>query len=156
MAISVFVGTGIDNELPVSGVTNPVDPTKAALMMSPLQAANFRVTAGGPAPGQVQKNYSGTQALSASATTIALETVTALRSYLVTDISATISGSTGQILIQLQVGGINVWQGHVNTTKGIELQFETGPIAQAGQIVQLVAAASASSTLAYNIYGVEY
>jgi hypothetical protein len=133
----------------------PLNTQDGTIQVAPAQGAVFRVNASLPAPGQVQKDYSGTQALSASPTTIVLETVTTGRTYLITDLDFTISGASGQILVQIQVGGVSVFNGYVNTTKGLECQFETGPIALAGQVVQIVVAASAASTLAYNVYGTE-
>lgn len=154
--VSVTNGSGLDSDYPVNGQVVSGTAT-AAITTAPMQGANTRVTAGGPAPGQTQKNYSGTVALSASPTTVALETVTAAKQYLITDIIVTINGSTGQTLTQLQFGATNVVNAHVNTTKGIEMiGLETGPIASAGTVVQLVFAAASGATAAYNVFGVEF
>lgn len=143
---------------------DPIDSTKAnALLvdvngfvfMTPSQGSTMRVNAGLPAPGQVNKNYTGLQALGATATTIPIETVTTGRSYLITDLEFTISGATGQILVQVQMGGINVFTGYVNTTKGLECQFESGPIGVAGQTVTVVVGIASGATIAFNVFGTE-
>lgn len=120
---------------------------------------SLKVTAGGPASGQAQKNYTGTIVLSATVpTTVTLETVTTGKQYLITDISITGTGITGQLLCKLQMGGADVENGYINTTKGIELPgIESGSIATTGQLVALVFPLSPGPpTIAYNVKGVEY
>lgn len=120
----------------------------------PLQGSIARATAGGPAPGQVLKNYSGTVALTGSAQTIPLETVTTGFTYIITDVLITTTNASAQLL-QITAAGTPIFQMHAYTSKGIEAPgIETQPTATTGQAVALVVP-SGAGTVAYNIYGVE-
>lgn len=124
------------------------------LIIQPGQGTIARSTAGGPAPGQVLKNYTGTVTLSGSSQTIPLETVTAGRSYLITDVVVT-STNASAILVQITAAGAPIFQAHANSTKGIEAPgIESQPTATTGQAVALVVP-SGSGVVAYNIYGIE-
>lgn len=153
--ITVAVGSGVDNELVVAGVAIASDPTKAALQTSPVQGATGRITAGGPAPGQVLKNYTGTVTLSASAQSVALETVTTGRSYLITDIMLT-QDDTLANLVTIQAAGVAIVTAHVNTAGFPAPGIESQPTATTGQAVTFnVPAGTVGKKIAFNIFGIE-
>jgi len=115
-----------------------------------------RVTAGGPAPGQIAKNYSGTFTLTGATASIPLETVTPGRTYFITDIEITVAGGAGQKLCQVLSGALQIFGAHANTTKGIEMTLETQPFAVSGAVVTLaISGAVAADVIAFNIYGYE-
>jgi len=148
-------GTGPNQILEIAA-TLQADGTYA-LEVAPGQGSTIRSTAGGPAPGQAAKNYSGTATLSTSAaTTIPLETVTTGRTYLITDIVITTT-SAAAILAQILANGLQIFGSHINGTKGIEAPgLETQPSATAGQVVSLVIGqVAAAASVAYNIFGIE-
>ena len=159
MAVTVSVPTGTGfRDAPIRGVVSSDgysgNPAIALVDNNGLPVTSLKVSAGGPAAGQAAKNYSGTVTLSGSTQTITLETVTAGKTYFITDIVITTTNSTAQ-LVQLQAGGVTIFQTHINSTKGIEsLGIETQPYAVAGQVVTLVVP-SGSGVVAYNILGVE-
>ena len=130
----------------------------SGLTSTPALGSIGRVTAGGPAPGQAVKNYCGITTLTASPQTITLETVTAGKTYIITDIIATTNDTAaGAFLIQIQAAGTPIFQSHINATKGIEaVGLETQPTSTTGQLVTLVIpAGTVGKQVAYNIYGVE-
>jgi hypothetical protein len=136
-----------------------LDANTAALVVSMADASgntvtSLKTTAGGPGAGQAAKNYSGLVTLTGSAQTIAIETVTAGRTYYISDIVAT-STNASAILLQIQAAGAPIFQAHINATKGIEaLGIETQPFAATGQAVTLVIP-SGSGQVAFNIFGYE-
>lgn len=112
------------------------------------------MTAGGPAAGQIAKNYNGLTALAAGTQNIPVETVTVSRMYLITDITVTTT-STAALLFQIQSNGVTIFQAHVNQTKGIEaIGIETQPFCTSGQPVTIVFPAG-SGAVAWNVNGIE-
>ena len=154
---SALSGTGYRN-VDLKVVQN-ADGFTGSAMIAPSDSptASLRSSAGGPAPGPTQKNYSGSYTMSGATATIPLETVTTGKSFLITDVAITCSGVTGQALAQIQAAGVTIFSGHLNTTKGIEVPgIETQPTATAGQVVQLaISGGAASAVIAYNIFGIE-
>lgn len=130
-----------------------VDGSGNVIVSQPTTASQ-RTTAGGPAPGQVAKNYSGTVTLGAGVTTIPLETVTTGRTYFITDTIIT-STNSAAILAQLTAATIPILQAHINATKGLEaVGIETQPTATTGQAVALVFPAG-TGQIAYTVLGIE-
>lgn len=133
----------------------------AAIGFQPIQGAVSRVSFGAPAPGQVNKSFSGVVALSTTVTTtVNLEVVTSGKQFYPTDIIITTNAagaSNVNILAQLQYAAVSAFSSYVNNTKGIETTgLESPPPAAAGQQVSLVfGVASAAGNAAYNVYGIE-
>jgi len=118
----------------------------------------MKVNAGSVAPGQTLKTYTGTIALSTSAAvTQALETVTAGKTFYVTDI--VISANTAQqFLVQLQAAGVDIFDDYCKgDTAPIQATgIESQPNAAAGTAVQLRFAQVAAATIAsYFVAGFE-
>ncbi len=157
LSITVPNGTGY-RDVPIAGVVSAdgfrANAAIALVDNNGLPVTSLKVSAGGPGAGQAAKNYSGTVTLSGSTQTINLETVTAGKTYFITDIVVTSTNSSA-ILIGITAGGVTVFQAHANATKGVEaLGIETQPYAAAGQVVAIVVPAG-SGVVAYNILGVE-
>lgn len=98
-------------------------------------------TAGGPAPGQSAKTFTGELNLPAGAgtPTQALETVTTGKTLYVTDLSFT--ADTAQIFrVRLQANGVDIFRGMCKGDTGpIEFPgIETQPQAASGAVVQCV------------------
>ena len=99
----------------------------------------LRQNAGFSAPGQSIKNYTGSVATSASLSVIVpLETVTAGKTYVITDIYISSNTST-QFEARVQANGVDIFRGWC---KG-----DTAPIALAGLESQPNASASQAVTL---------
>jgi len=139
------------------GATRDIDQVVAERVEeTPVMGSIARVTAGGPAPGQIAKNYSGTFTMVGTTASIPLETVTVLRTYFITDIAISVSGAAGQKLCQIMASGVQIFGEHANTTKGIEMSLETQPFAVAGAVVTLaISGAVANDVIAFNILGYE-
>jgi len=117
-----------------------------------------RVSAGAAGVGQSLKQYSGTQALSTTAATpITLETVTAGKTFYITDIA--VYSNTGVVFpVTLNAGATAVYNAFCKGDTGpIQIAgMETQPSATGGTVVQLVLGLAATATIAaYNIYGYE-
>jgi len=144
------------SEVPIGETPDTDGAIDARVMTTPRPGTVTRVTAGGPASGQIAKNYSGTFTLVGATASIPLETVTAGRTYFITDVEITVAGGSGQKLCQVLSGALQIFGAHANTTKGIEMTFETQPFAVAGAVVTLaIAGATAADVIAYNILGYE-
>ena len=137
---------------------------QAVELLAPDNAGNLlegsiRTTAGGPAPNQTQKNYSGLATTSTgSITTITLETVTAGKTYFITDVCLTTdSPSTSSIDARLQAAGADIFRNGLHSLAPIDMAgIETQPTAAGGQVVTLVLPITPSAQKVwYNIYGVE-
>ena len=121
----------------------------------------LKVNAGFLAAGQTAKQYVGKQATSTTvATTVTLETVTAGKSYYITDIlisSDAASGAATTVDTRLQAAGVDIFRGGVHnlaplTTAGVETQ----PFATAGQSVTLLLPiTNPIVNVWFNIYGFE-
>lgn len=108
--------------------------------VAPNQGAIFRTNAGGPAPGQSNKSYTGKQATSASvATTITLETVATGKTLYITDIYFSYD-DTAQHDTRLQAGGVDIFRCVVKgDTAPVEMAgMQTEPSASAGQAVTIL------------------
>ena len=139
------------------------DSTNGALYTetvgSSSNTAVQRMSAGFMAPGQTAKQYTGYQVLSTSPTSIALETVTASKSYYITDmlIVTDYPNGTGTLDIQIQAAGTPIFRGGAHNLVPIDLPgMETQPFATTGQAVTLnVSAATASYHVWFWISGFE-
>ncbi|HLG72146.1 MAG TPA: hypothetical protein VFE42_20700 [Chloroflexota bacterium] len=124
---------------------------------TPLQGSVQRVTAGLIAPGQTVKQFTGKQASSTSGpTTVPLETVTAGKTFIITDIFVGCDSTTA-VDIQITAGGSPIFRGHLSTTASIQMAgMETQPNATAGQQVNLVLPQTAAvQQFTFFISGVE-
>lgn len=100
----------------------------------------LRQNAGFSAPGQSIKNYTGSVSTSASTPTIVpLETVTAGKTYVVTDIYISSNTST-QFEARIQANGVDIFRGWCKgDTSPIALAgIESQPNASSGQAVTLL------------------
>jgi len=107
---------------------------------SPTTGSVQRVNAGFSAPGQTIKNYTGSVATSATVpTTVTLETVTAGKIYVLTDIYISANSAT-QFEARIQAAGTDIFRGWCKgDTSPIEMAgIESQPNASAGQIVTLL------------------
>lgn len=127
----------------------------SALEISPLQGGVIRTNAGGPAPGQANKVYSGTISIATGAT-VALETVAAGKTFYVTDIYIGANTAT-QFLVQIQAAAVGVFFAYCKGDTGpVQMPgIETQPTGSAGQAITLVFAAAAATTASWFIAGVE-
>ncbi len=121
------------------GATPPAEAL-ATYPVSGLTNGTFRFNAGYSAPGQSAKTFVGKVALSGAAiTTVTLETVTALKLFVITDIF--ISADAGQVMdVRLQAAGVDIFRAPCKgDTAPVSLAgIETQPTATAGQLVTLV------------------
>lgn len=115
----------------------------------------LRVNAGGAAYGQTLKSYTGTQNVATGAT-ITLETVTAGKTFFITDIYVG-SNTATQFSVTINSGATAVFNGFCKGDTGpINLMgIETQPSATSGSVVQLVLGTAAATTAAYMINGYE-
>ena len=118
----------------------------------------IRVNAGGAAAGQTLKSYTGTQVLSTTlATTITLETVTAGKTFYITDIMITSNtGSFFPVTINANATGIfnSFCKGDTGPISNVGI--ETQPSAGSGTVVNLVLGlAATATTAAYVVNGYE-
>jgi len=115
----------------------------------------MRVNAGGAAAGQSLKTYVGTQSV-AAAITLTLETVTAGKTFYITDIYV---GSNTATVFQVTVsaGPTAIFQGFCKGDTGpISLMgIETQPSASTGTVVTVAFTLAASTTAAFMISGYE-
>jgi hypothetical protein len=126
-----------------AGLTLPAYTTLDANGFAPSDPGYqvVKQTAGGPAPGQSAKTFTGEIVIPAGAgtTTQALETVTALKTLYLTDIS--ITADTAQIFrVRIQAGGVDIFRGLCKGDTG-PIQFpgiETQPQAAAGSVVNIL------------------
>jgi len=112
-----------------------------------LGAVTARTNAGFSAPGQTIKNYTGSvQASPSVATTVPLETVTAGKTYVLTDIYISSNTST-QFEARIQANGVDVFRGWCKgDTSPISLAgIESQPNGSSGQVITLLLPAVAGS-----------
>lgn len=116
-----------------------------------------RVSAGFMAPGQTAKQYTGKNATSTTlATTITLETVTAGKTYYMTDISI-FTDSTTSIDGSINAGGTPIYRFGTSTTAPLQMAgMETQPYGSSGQTVVLVLPPTTSvQNVWFNVAGFE-
>lgn len=129
-----------------------------ALVQSyPQTGAVQRVNAGGMAPGQTAKQYTGKIALSNSViTTITLETVTAGKTFYITDLYLSADGT--QVMdMRLQAAGVDIFRAIVKgDTAPLQMAgIETQPFGAAGQVVTLVFPVTTNVNGYYAVFGYE-
>jgi hypothetical protein len=116
------------------------------------------VSAGYAAPWQTAKAYTGYQALAATASSFAIETVTTGKTFYITDIVISTDVASGTNTdIQIQAGGTPVFRGSTHSLAPIEaMGLETQPFASSAQAVTLnVAAAATTNHVWFYIAGFE-
>jgi hypothetical protein len=124
-------------------------------------ATTQRINAGFIAPGQTAKQYVGKVATSTSVTTtVTFETVTAGKTFLITDIlisSDSASGAATTIDVRIQAGGVDIFRSSVHNLTPIDaIGIETQPFGTAGQVVtMLLPVTTGVVNVWYNIFGVE-
>ena len=120
------------------------------------QGSTMRVNAGGPAPGQSNKTFTGTSITLTSGATIALETVAAGKTLYITDIYVGANTAT-QFSVLIQQAGVTIFSGMCKGDTGpLQLPgLETQPSAPAGSAVTLVLGTAAATVASFFIGGVE-
>ena len=117
--------------------TNVTDTSPLSVSLGTVTA---KTNAGFSAPGQTIKNYTGSITSSASvATTVPLETVTAGKTYVLTDIYIS-SNTATQFEARIQANGVDIFRGWCKgDTSPISLAgIESQPNASSGQVVTLL------------------
>lgn len=119
-------------------------------------ASSIKVSAGFMAPGQSAKNTAGNLSVNAVSATVPINTVTAGKTFYITDMSLT-SDSTTAIDVQIQAGGVVIFETHViNTAPCVAMGMETQPFATSGQAVRIfVSNSSTGKSLNYYVAGFE-
>ncbi len=115
-----------------------------------------RTTGGGPAPGQTIKTVAGNLVTTSSGATQTINTVTAGKTFYVTDIS--FSGVVATALdVQIQIAGVVVWEGHTSVTNSHDLTgIDSFAPAAATQLVRIfVSNGVAASSLNFFVGGFE-
>ena len=137
----------------------PSEAVNAAVLGNSNPTAVQRSNAGFMAPNQTAKTYTGQVTLSASPTSVSLETVTTGKSFYITDIVIVTdySNATGTLDVQIQAAGAAIFRsGAHNLTPIDAVGLETQPVATTGQAVTLnLAAATTSIHVWYFISGWE-
>ena len=115
-----------------------------------------RVTAGFAAVGQTIKQASGNLSVNAVSATAPINTVTAGKTYYITDMSFTTDSATA-IDVQVQAAGVVIFEAHVtNTSPCLAIGFETQPFATTAQAVRIfVSNNSTGKSLNYYVSGFE-
>lgn len=148
-----------DTFVDVNGILVP-SPTYIPLTAAvPLLGSVAKETAGSAAPDQTLKTFSSSGGVSiATGATVALYTVTAGKTFFVTDIVITGNAATaGQVLCQLKQAGTVFWEGYMKTdTQPLEIAgLETQPTAPGGAAITLVIGTLTGGTATYFIAGYE-
>lgn len=146
----------------VHGTTGPFQPSPVPIVQvaasTPAQGSVQRVNAGYVAPGQSTKTYAGKTALSiGGTTTVTLETVTAGKTFIITDIYLS-HDTSAQLDCRLQAAGVDIFRAVVKgDTAPLQMAgMETQPVATSGQSVTLLLPQVAGATNAYYfISGIE-
>jgi hypothetical protein len=124
----------------------------------PGPATVQRTNSGFVAPGQTAKTFVGQQATSTTVTTtVNLYTVTAGKTYIITDI-ALFSDTTAVIDCQIQAAGTTIFRGFTRDIAPLQMPgIETQPNATAGQAVTLLLPITGSGIVHVNFFisGVE-
>ncbi len=124
-----------------------------SLTIQPVTAATFRVNAGSAAIGQTLKIFTYKVALSASATTTqTLETVTAGKTFYITDIFLS-HDSAAVIDVRIQAAGVDIFRAPPKgDTAPVQMAgIESQPSATAGQLVTVLYPITASPPNAYGV-----
>jgi hypothetical protein len=118
--------------------------------------SSLRVTAGGIAPGQTAKTFTGKVALSGGgATTVSLYTVTTGKTLIITDIYLSTDGAQ-DIGVQIQAAGTAVFYILCRDSAPCQMPgMDTGPIGTTGQAMTIVFPTSTNSNGFYYVAGVE-
>jgi hypothetical protein len=105
---------------------------------TPTSTAVQRVSAGFMAPGQTAKTYTGKQVSSTTvATSVALETVTAGKTYYITDIYLTTDATIIQD-VKIRAAGVTIFNAGVQSNGPVDMAgMETQPYGTTGQLVDL-------------------
>jgi hypothetical protein len=115
----------------------------------------IRISAGAASYGQTLKSYVGTQSVATGAT-ITLETVTAGKTFYITDIY--IGSNTGTVFsVAINAASVPIFNGYCKGDTGpiVLPGMETQPSAPAASVVQLVLGTAAATTATYMINGYE-
>lgn len=115
-----------------------------------------RVSAGFMAPGQTAKQATGNLSVNAVSATTPINTVTAGKTFYITDISFT-TDSTTAIDVQIQAAGVVIFETHVlSTAPCVAVGIETQPFGTSGQAVRIfVSNSSSGKSLNYFVGGFE-
>lgn len=158
------VGSGVEVQRVIpntfsGGVATDVNTTNP---LPVTQTAVVKVNAGFMATGQTAKQYVGKVTTSTTlATTVTLETVTAGKTYYVTDVlimSDSSQGASTTVDVRLQAAGVDIMRAGVHNLAPIDMTgIETQPFATTGQVVTLLIPATSAGVVNiwFNIYGFE-
>jgi hypothetical protein len=113
---------------------------KVEVVGNTAAASSVRVTSGPPAAGQTIRKYNGKQATSTSAATpVALYTVTAGKTFYITDIFLSTDQAGTPLDVAIQAAGGNIFNAGVSTTSQVQLAgIDSQPSAAASQAVTLL------------------
>lgn len=115
---------------------------------------NQRTTAGALATGQSAKQAAGTVSINAGAT-VTINTVTAGKTYYITDIHLA-TDSTTSVDAKIQAGGVTVFESYVINTAPCDMSgIETQPFGTSGQVITLLLPTVAGKNINYFISGFE-
>jgi hypothetical protein len=125
----------------------------------PLTGSVAKSTAGAAAPDQTLKTFSSSGGVSiATGATVNLYTVSAGKTFYITDIVLTGNATTPtQYLVQIKAGATVIWEGYVKTdTEPIEVPgLETQPQGAGGSQISIVFATASGTTATYYVAGYE-
>lgn len=126
----------------------------------PVVGSIWKVNAGFMAPGQTAKQYIARNiaTLTTGAVTVALETVTAGKTFYITDIFVTSDAAqTNNVEVRIQAGGVDIWATSVHSLAPIDAPgIETQPFGTSGQVVQAVLGQTSSIAHVWlNVFGFE-
>ncbi len=115
-----------------------------------------RMTAGFAAAGQTIKQATGNLSVNAVSATAPINTVTAGKTYYITDMSFTTDSSTA-IDVQVQAAGVTIFETHViSTAPCVAVGMETQPFGTTGQAVRIfVSNNSTGKSLNFYVSGFE-
>lgn len=134
-----------------------LDATWARLMRTwPKDGSIQQVTAGGLAPGQALKTFTGQVTLAAGVTTVALWTVANGKTGLITDVSITTNEGATMLEAQIQAAGTAIFRQLFRDLAPIQMPgIETQPQANQNQAVTLVLPADTGKLVSFTICAVE-
>ena len=135
--------------------TDNGDGTSNLVIAGPGTTGVVKATAGAAANGQTLKVYTGTVSVATGAT-VTLETVTAGKTFYITDIYIGANTAT-QFQVTVNAASTAIFNAFCKGDTGpIQMPgLETQPSAAAGTVVQLVLGAAAATTAAYYLAGYE-
>src|SRR5579864_666405 len=135
------------------GLASPANVRLPVTGNIPVTGSISKSTAGAAAPDQTLKTFSSSGGVSlASPQAIALYTVTAGKTFFITDIVITGNNATAtQFLCQIKQGTTVIWEGYMKTdTQPVQLAgLETQPSAPGGSAVTINFPTSSGTTVAY-------